>query len=1031
MALNKLQKTIVLSMLFSILFALHSSGQDTKYVLSDTAKAYIYKDSSKLLANQRKLPQAIDYAQKAIDIYSQTVGDTTPFVGIMYNNLGYLYRVQRKHEIAMQHYETARNLLIATHGRIHPNVGLVYNNIGIAYRIEGIYDKGLEYSLEGLKIYQAAYGEKDPRTTTPYNNIAIVYRKKGDYIKALQYLEEALDIVLKSNLKNDRELMFRNSIGAVHLERGDFSAALASFEKALDGAVKMFGREDRRPLIMIANIGVIHGNLRDFDKALAAFNEALNLNIKLLGEDHPSLSRYYDNIGSVYRNLEQYDKALEYYQKGLDLLLKRMDENNPELAAIYLNIGILYNHKKEKEKALEYVNKHIRLLSTNTGPEHDKLGIGYANKSTIYFDEKEYDLALENIDSSIYIFQKRFGDKHFKTAHSFHTKGAIFHKKGMYQDAFDYYQKGLKGRLFFYKDGHPDVISSYISLGDLLQDQGFDKEAISYYNLAVESIENLRKTSGSQLAKDFYQSKTNPAYEGIIQSLLNIGKKSGSYDFSQIFDYAEKSKANNLFRSLINANAKEIANIPESLLDEEHEINLELAALENQRLSDLEELKNENDTTILNINNKISVLKTDLNTLIEKFETDYPDYYKTKYSLSTVSLKTLQEQVLNNHKSLIEYVVGDSSLYIVLVNSDTILVHTESLDESLTEMVYQFRNSLTKYHTSENSPNTVLRQTTKQYVDYGQKLYQLLIAPVKDHIKSNLIIVPDNVLSYLPFELLLSTPPTKLNAFHDYPYLLKDHLVSYSYSSTLLHELVKSKPKKVASNMFLGMAPFSRSSTQSLVNPSNKFNISTQRNDSLNILKYSGQEVSAIAKLFSGDYYTGTKASKETFIKEANKYRIIHLSTHGVINDKVGDYTFLAFSDTETTTSFQKLLVRDIYNLSLNADLVVLSACNTGLGKIQEGEGVISLARAFKYAGAKSIVSSLWSVDDKSTSIVLNSFYQHLLNKKTKNQSEVKTKDQALRDAKLDFINSNKNLDAHPYFWGAFIGLGNMQPIQN
>ena len=183
------------------------------------------------------------------------------------------------------------------------------------------------------------------------------------------------------------------------------------------------------------------------------------------------------------------------------------------------------------------------------------------------------------------------------------------------------------------------------------------------------------------------------------------------------------------------------------------------------------------------------------------------------------------------------------------------------------------------------------------------------------------------------------------------------------------------------------------------------------------------EEVFKAQKLMRGDAVLDKKATKYAFESLVGDYRIVHLATHGKANDKIGDYCFLAFTEQKDSVQNELLYVRDIYNLRLNADLVVLSACETGIGELRRGEGVISLARAFAYAGAKSLVTTLWSVNDKSTLNIMEGFYRQLRKGAPKNQ--------ALWQAKLDYLAKSKSEMAHPFFWAAFVPIGDINPIKH
>ena len=299
-------------------------------------------------------------------------------------------------------------------------------------------------------------------------------------------------------------------------------------------------------------------------------------------------------------------------------------------------------------------------------------------------------------------------------------------------------------------------------------------------------------------------------------------------------------------------------------------------------------------------------------------------------------------------------------------------------------------------------------------------IHEKLLTPLSNLLTKEVIVVPDGVLGYVPFDVLLSEMPKEATTFKSHAYFGKNHIVSYNYSATLWQEMLNKKHKTEPTKNFIGFAPYYNGDTLLL---SNLFSHDLAMRKGLDSLKYSGEEVFKAQKLMHGESVLDKKATKETFEKIAGDYRIVHLATHGKANDKIGDYCFLAFTEQKDSLNNELLYVRDIYNLSLNADLVVLSACETGIGELKRGEGIVSLARAFAYAGAKSIVTTLWSVNDKSTMQIMENFYRQLKNGASK--------DEALWKAKQAYLDKSNKNQAHPYFWSAFIPIGDMRAVKN
>jgi CHAT domain-containing protein len=404
-------------------------------------------------------------------------------------------------------------------------------------------------------------------------------------------------------------------------------------------------------------------------------------------------------------------------------------------------------------------------------------------------------------------------------------------------------------------------------------------------------------------------------------------------------------------------------------------------------------------------------------TLKSRFESDYPQYYKAKYDLTTIPLQEVQSELLQPNQSLLEYFVGDSSIFAFLVRKDTFMVkeikHDFPLDKWVKDMT---KNGIY----GDPSKPTNNNETITNYTHAAYQLYEKIVAPVAGQLTEQVIVVPDGVLSYVPFEALLTQKPPREGAFSTYPFMLREHQISYCYSATLLKEMQQKQHRQKPSGEALALAPFYHGNVPELVSRIDKMSLLTLR-DTLGSLKASGEEVAIVAKLMNGEAKYGGQSSLEQFKEAASSYRILHLSTHGVASDQTGDYVYLAFAVPGDSTAYDKLYARDLYNYQLNADMVVLSACETGSGKLRRGEGIISLARAFAYAGAKSIFPTLWQVSDAKTAELMKLFY--------KNLKMGMSKDAALRKAKLDFIADKKLGNPHPFYWAGMIGIGDMAPI--
>jgi CHAT domain-containing protein len=350
-----------------------------------------------------------------------------------------------------------------------------------------------------------------------------------------------------------------------------------------------------------------------------------------------------------------------------------------------------------------------------------------------------------------------------------------------------------------------------------------------------------------------------------------------------------------------------------------------------------------------------------------------------------------------------------------VIDKKNIQVLNQPVEDNFPQLCFDYFSLLQNQDFSNN-----VQQTYQNYTALAKYFYDILVAPVLEVTDSREItFVPDGEIMYLPFESFITSnhfDNTRPN-YRDLPYLIYDVSVGYSYSSTLLFsERIRSKSpnKKV-----LAFAPEYKNlldeELQSI------WNRQSER-DFLMPLPGAREEVKNISKTVNADIYLDSAASEANFKALASDYAVLHLAMHTIMDDENPMYSKLAFTrNFNDRTEDHDLFTYEIYNLPLNADMVVLSSCSSGFGKMQKGEGMMSMARGFIYAGCPSIVMTLWQVSDLSSAELMSGFYKHLKTGASKKK--------ALRQAKIDYIKSSDNLKANPYFWSAFLMVGDSSPL--
>jgi CHAT domain-containing protein len=285
----------------------------------------------------------------------------------------------------------------------------------------------------------------------------------------------------------------------------------------------------------------------------------------------------------------------------------------------------------------------------------------------------------------------------------------------------------------------------------------------------------------------------------------------------------------------------------------------------------------------------------------------------------------------------------------------------------------------------------------------------------------NLVIVADGELGHIPFEIFLLEPASQDE--YDYKklhYLLNDYNISYNYSATLFAATLKGQSSARNAQILACASHYPALDSLNLSKKRNPQVIKSRL--SLSDLPAAQKEVEILGERYQGRFLRGEEVTETFFKKHASQYGVIHLAMHGIVHDRLPILSSLAFTENMDSVEDNFLQAYEIAHLKLNANLVVLSACETGYGKFEQGEGVLSLARSFMYAGVPSLVVSLWQVNDASTAIIMEAFYRNL--------SQGMTKDAALRQAKLDYIDQAEGLLAHPAFWSPFIQLGDKSSLK-
>lgn len=810
-------------------------------------------------------------------------------------------------------------------------------------------------------------------------------------------------------------------------EKGDLDQAIAFFRQVIQ-----HDRNSGDALSLassILNLGDCYYNKGDFDEALKYRKEARQYRLDTLGEDW-RIAMSNISIGDCFRQKNKNDDALKWYEDAVRVLnVERKKTGDSEIVLRSLANGLFkiselmlaqkkWSEAKEKIAAANAFSQTVYVR--NQGRGQALLGDLYRAEGDFTKALKCYKRSKAQVQKEFKVFEKHplIADKDLKIAELYHTQKE-------WPLALEYYQKALSQLTYDFDEmdvmQNPEPKNVYAKLNALKALQGkaeafhqlfkqSKKEAhltLAYetFQLALELIGLLRQDYLSEESKQLLSSRVLPLFEGTIDVAMEWHLQTGEQKYlEEAFIFAESNKAILLLESINESAAKNFAGIPDSLLEKERSLSLEMAHIEKLINEEKQQGVLGEQKEIGSLERELFELNASYQILIQTFEEDYPLYFQLKYEIQLAGVQKVQQELLNNNKALIEFFVGDRSIYVFTILANEVQVNRVEKNDAFSESIQRLRQLISR---APNQTNTAAE--FKQYVKDAQLLYQQLIAPSQLKGLDELIIVPDDILAYLPFELLLTeTPAASANhyALSQLAYFFEEYTIHYSYSSALLLNTVDQKTA-LASNNFAGFAPSFQDAE--IANSKRDCNAET-----LYSLQCSQQEVEQIHDLLGGEIWLGKKAVKSTFKATAPNSKILHLATHACIDEQNPQFNKIYFADDYLSNN-------DLYNLLFQSELAVLSACNTGSGQLVRGEGVMSLSRGFMHAGCPSVVMSLWAVDDCATSNIMVDFYRAL---KT-NQS----KPRALQQAKLNFLSKAKKDRQHPYYWAAFVQFGKSAPI--
>lgn len=951
-------------------------------------RAYTVCNLGRVYRSLCRITDALDRLERAASILKEA-GDASGQAWVL-NEIGFTHRLYGNPSQALKPYDSALKLRRA--GGERWGEAQILNNIGLAFANAGAYHQAIEYYRQALPLWEDV-GDKQNENRTN-NNLILAQSEVGSLSGALEDFLGLLD-----KYRDDRDAYLRayahNNIGRTYDSLAEPQKALEHYNKALEYFQNPNTATEEEAMVL-DNIGMVHAGLGDGQGALNFFTRSLAIRERLSCSPR-GLGVTLTNIGYAYVLMGEPREALKYFERAL--LLSREAQNLPFVAYALLSQGIAHASLDEPREALELYGQALDI----------QVSLG---------DRRGQAITLDRI-------------------------GQAQAAAGAAAAALDNYERALR-HWAAVGDRQGQALTLY-GVARVERDRGHLAEALKRIEGAVEIVESLRTSlTGWQLQLNYFTTKQD-FYELNIDVRMRLYELTRSREHLEAALYAsERARARSLLELLVEARADASKDIPPQLAQREHALEQEISTLAGRliRARNLGQAKE-----VAALEKRFDALTDESYDLQARIRASSKSYADLKHP-QPLRLGQIQ-QLLDDDTLLLEYALGQKHSYVWAVTSNSAHGYRLPGRALLEKAVKELRSLLTAHEPPppgerDEAYLARLLKSARQYRGRAAALSEMILGRVAGHLKvKRLVLVADGALLYLPFEALPA--PSRSAAARasgargtaESAPLVASHEVVYEPSATALALLRETPRARLGGSVAVLADPVFDASDQRVAAGAKAVRLPDELGRALRDvgetggagdafklrrLRHSAVEAESIVMAAPAGSWmkaVGFKANRATATSpELRGFGIVHFATHGILDDKHPELSGVVLSLVNESGQPENGFLRlgDIYKLTLPVDLVVLSACQTGLGKEVKGEGLVGLTRGFMHAGAARVVASLWKVDDEATAELMKHFYRHMLGGRMPVAS-------ALRQAKLDMMQAREQW-REPYYWAGFVLQG-------
>lgn len=757
-------------------------------------------------------------------------------------------------------------------------------------------------------------------------------------------------------------------------------------------------------------IGCSYAMIGDYHNALNYFDQAVELRQKEQSPNDSILITFLSDKALCLQNLGQLQTTYETNQECLRLIQQLEEPNTTYIQQValycYQNLAaISIMNDNESKKVVAYLEQAQKIIKEYQPPQ--KSYYTYELLGDLKIAQKEYAQAHFYYDKALPILKKELVDiqKDIRLGQLLTQKAIAYRANNQLKEALEYHEKALAS-ITVDTDDNKNSLSPFInklSAINLLAEKAKTlaekkelKTAYQTYQMATQLIPETRRSYKEEGSKYQLAKNTTALYENAIEVAIALYQETDNELYLQeALNLSESTKAIRLLEDMQDRRFKDSTSIlPAELLIKEQAARYQINSLERQIYSIKKQGEVEKEQVLI-LQDSLLTCKEIYNSQLVKELKQYPKYWALRYDTPKLNLKQIRSDLLSENTAVLEFFIGEKNLYLFVISPTDFFVKT-------IPRTPKFQDAFNTLHqiisTSPRSLTTTLSTQYQEFAKVSSYVYQTLLEPAlqfNNNAIEQLIIIPDGLLFNIPLGVLLTKPSTTTNySISNNDYLFEDYALSYHYAINLF----KDSPSSTTEKVFAGFAP------------------TFQSYPYLNPLAYADDEVQSSSSIFEGQAFLDKEAHYNAFKNEAETAKILHLATHAEKDMEYEKLNKIYLTDTILTHY-------DLEKFNFNTDLVVLSACNTGSGKLIKGEGAMTLARSILQAGCPSVVAASWSVDDNTSKFIILDFYKRIY--------AGLSKDKALQLAKKKYLENvvDNDLSAHPFYWASFQQYGRSTAI--